>query len=167
MADSYLPDETDLEIIDLLVENGRLSAAEIANRIGDVSERTIRNRLNALIEHKLIHIGALPDPNALGLKVFAEVMVSVEPGQTVPVAERLVAFENINYLSAVLGHYQLMLEFGAEDVPALYAFVDTIRAIPGVRETEVIVIPMILKTFGYTTQAFEKLRAEHGRVDEK
>ena len=164
MADSYLPDETDLEIIDLLVENGRLSAAEIASRIGDVSERTIRNRLNALIEHKLVHIGALPDPNALGLKVFAEVLVKVEPGQTVPVAERLVAFENINYLSAVLGQYQLMLEFGAEDVPALYAFVDTIRAIPGVRETEVIVIPMILKTFGYTTQAFEKLRAEQGRA---
>ena len=94
-------------------------------------------------------------------------LVGVDPGMIVAVAERLVAYENINYLSCVLGRFQLMLEFGAEDVPALYAFVDTIRAIPGVRETEVIVIPMILKTFGYTTQAFEKLRAEHGRVQAK
>lgn len=153
-------DDTDLEIIDLLVENGRLSAAEIANRIGDVSERTVRNRLSSLFERKLIHIGALPDPTTLGMNLLADVAIQVEPGKVFEVAKQLADYENINYVACTTGETDISIQLGAKTVSELHAFVaDTIGNLPGVRKTSTTIIPIILKTFGYKTKDFDKLVA--------
>lgn len=161
-------DDTDLEIIDLLVENGRLSAAEIANRIGDVSERTVRNRLSSLFERKLIHIGALPDPTTLGLNVLADVAIQVEPGKVFKVARLLADYENINYVACTTGETDISVQMGAKTVAELHAFVaDTIGGLPGVRKTMTTVIPIILKTFGYKTRAFDELAEKLNRPKRK
>jgi Lrp/AsnC family transcriptional regulator for asnA, asnC and gidA len=153
-------DGTDLEIIELLVEDGRLSAAEIANRIGDVSERTVRNRLNSLVERKLIRIGALPDATALGMNVLADVAIEVEPGRVFEVARLLVDYENINYVACTTGETDISIQLGAKTIAELHAFVsDTIGNLPGVRKTITTVIPVILKTFGYKTRDFDKVAA--------
>lgn len=55
-------DDLDRSIIALLTEDGRLSASEISTRIGGVSERTVRNRISALLQNRHIVIGAIPDP---------------------------------------------------------------------------------------------------------
>jgi Lrp/AsnC family transcriptional regulator for asnA, asnC and gidA len=161
-------DDTDLEIIDLLVENGRLSAAEIANRIGDVSERTVRNRLNSLFERKLIHIGALPDPTTMGMNVLADVAIQVEPGKVFEVARLLVDYENINYVACITGETDISIQMGAKTVAELHAFVaDTIGNLPGVRKTMTTIVPVILKTFGYKTKAFDELAEKLNRPKRK
>lgn len=168
MDSTYHVDDTDLEIIDLLVENGRLSAAEIANRIGDVSERTVRNRLSSLFERKLIHIGALPDPTTMGMIVLADVAVQVEPGKVFEVAKLLADFENINYVACTTGDTDISIQMGAKTVAELHAFVtDTIGRLPGVRKTMTTVIPVILKTFGYKTKAFDELAEKTNRPKRK
>lgn len=161
-------DDTDLEIIDLLVENGRLSAAEIANRIGDVSERTVRNRLSSLFERKLIHIGALPDPTTLGMNVLADVAIQVEPGKVFEVAKLLADYENINYVACTTGETDISIQVGAKNIAELHTFVaDTIGNLPGVRKTTTTVIPLILKTFGYKTKAFDELAEKLNRPKRK
>ncbi len=158
MDNAYRIDDTDLETINLLVENGRLSAAEIAGRIGDVSERTVRNRLSSLFERKLIHVGALPDPTTLGINVLADVAIQVEPGKVFEVAKLLVDYENINYVACTNGETDISVQIGAKNVAELHAFVaDTIGNLSGVRKTITTVIPVILKTFGYKTRAFDEL----------
>ena len=47
-------DQLDKEIIDLLTRDGRMSCAEIARAIGTVSERSVRYRLEKLIEENII-----------------------------------------------------------------------------------------------------------------
>lgn len=164
MDENYQIDETDLEIIELLVEDGRLPAAEIANRIGDVSERTVRNRLNALVERKLIRIGALPDASALGMHVLADVAIEVEPGRVFDLARLLVDYDNINYVACTTGETDISIQLGAKTVAELHAFVtDTIGNLPGVRKTVTTVLPVILKTFGYKTKDFDKLAATLGK----
>ncbi len=154
MTDAYQPDDTDLEIIDLLVENGRLTAAEIANRIGDVSERTIRNRLNALIERKLIRIGAMPDPAVLGHSVLADVFIETAPGRAREVADKLAAYDCINYVTCTLGVYDLSIQVMAGDNAELHRFLtDEVGRIPGVRKCTPLLVPELVKTFGYTTRA--------------
>jgi Lrp/AsnC family transcriptional regulator for asnA, asnC and gidA len=168
MDSTYHVDDTDLEIIDLLVENGRLSAAEIANRIGDVSERTVRNRLSSLFERKLIHIGALPDPTTMGMIVLADVAIQVEPGKVFEVAKLLADFENINYVACTTGDTDISIQMGAKTVAELHAFVtDIIGRLPGVRKTMTTVIPVILKTFGYKTKAFDELTEKTNRPKRK
>ncbi|MHB8776134.1 MAG: Lrp/AsnC family transcriptional regulator [Anaerolineales bacterium] len=161
-------DDTDLEIIDLLVENGRLSAAEIANRIGDVSERTVRNRLSSLFERKLIHIGALPDPTTMGMNVLADIAIQVEPGKVFEVAKLLADYENINYVACTTGETDISVQIGAKTVAELHAFVaDTIGNLPGVRKTITTIIPIILKTFGYKTKDFDELAKKLNRPKRK
>lgn len=161
MNDTYRIDETDLEIIDLLVEDGRISAAEIANRIGSVSERTVRNRLRTLIEHKLIRIGALPDPTTLGMNVMADVAIQVEPGKEFEVAKQLADYENICYVACTIGETDVSISLGASNVAELHQFVaDVIGSLPGVLKTTTMITPFILKTFGYKTKDFDKVAAK-------
>ncbi len=55
-------DELDLNIISMLVNDGRISNAAIAGQApAPVSEETIRRRKARLMQHGLIHISAVPD----------------------------------------------------------------------------------------------------------
>lgn len=161
MAEEYKLDEMDLAIVDALGDNGRLSPSEIALKIGDISERTVRTRLAALIENKLIYVGAMSDPSALESNVLADVVVDVEPGKVSEVADRLVDYECINYVAITSGGYSIALAMSAKTNLELIEFVDTvIGKIPGVRATNVVILLSILKTFGWTTKSAEKLRAK-------
>ena len=59
-------DNIDLKIVDLLMENGRRPSAEIARRLGDISERAVRYRINRLVQGKVIQVSAITDPRSLG-----------------------------------------------------------------------------------------------------
>ena len=157
-TDAYTINATDIAIIRLLTEDGRLSSSEIAKRIGNISERTVRNRLNALIERSLIRVGALPDPAALGPMVIADVMIQVQPGKVMDVAKRLVEYDAVNYVACITGENDIALQISAPTIVELYKFVSThIGTLSFVRKTSTTMIPMVLKTFGYKTRDFERL----------
>ena len=82
----YEPDDFDWKIIALLNEDGRMPSAEIARKLGDVSARTVTNRINALTEHGIINVRAVVDPEMVGYGVMADVFVEVEPGHVREVA---------------------------------------------------------------------------------
>jgi len=46
----YEIDKTDANIVSLLLEDGRMPASEIARRLGDVSERAVRYRIDRMID---------------------------------------------------------------------------------------------------------------------
>lgn len=153
-------DNLDLQIIDLLIEDGRRSAAEIAQHIPDVTERTIRNRINALIENKVIQISAIPDPVAIGLSAIADVFIEVEPGSLYEVAEKLVAYDNVSYVACSTGDSDISLQVVAQTNAELFAFVtDELNHIPGVRKVTTSIVPVILKRFGYRTRSIIKLES--------
>jgi DNA-binding Lrp family transcriptional regulator len=49
----YKIDNIDQNIIDMLMEDGRMACSEIARRIGGVTERAIRYRLERLVKKLL------------------------------------------------------------------------------------------------------------------
>lgn len=151
-------DDIDLQIIDLLIEDGRRSAAEIAQIVVGVTERTVRNRIYALIEKKIIQISAIPDPIALGLTAIADVFIEVEPGSLYEVAEKLVAYDNISYVACSTGDSDISLQVVAQTNAELFAFVtDELSRISGVRKVTTSIVPVILKRFGYRTRSIIKL----------
>ena len=159
MADDYKVDDLDLAIIEILGNNGRASASEIANRIGDISERTIRNRLAALIERRLVHIGAMADPTAMGSKVHADVMLEVDADRTFEIADTLVGFPSVNYVACTTGEFGVCIAMSAKTTAELMAIVHgEIAKIPGVRRTVINVLLAILKTFGSPTNSLDGLR---------
>lgn len=156
-------DQLDRSIIGLLGENGRLSAAEIATRLGEVSERTVRNRIATLLQNRQIVIGAIPDPAALGKEVQAELLLEVQPGKVGEVAARLAEYEQVYYLAALSGEFSLSVSVFLGSDAELLDFVDSaIGQIPGVRRVVSNVVLRLYKAFGTRTTALDALTAGEG-----
>lgn len=150
-------DDTDLAIIDLLIEDGRMSCEEMAAKLGNISARAVRYRMNAMLEHDVIQISAVPDPQALGLNVVADVYIEVEPGAVFEVGRKLAAYDNVVYVACSTGDRDISIQVVAHSNAELFAFVaDEIGQTPGVRKTTTSITPMVLKRFGYRASALAK-----------
>ncbi len=72
-------DIIDLQIVELLMEDGRIPAAEVARRVGGgISERVARYRINRLLNDKVIQIRPIINPQAFGMTTRADVVLEVE-----------------------------------------------------------------------------------------
>ena len=89
----YRLDHIDRQIVALLLKDGRMSCAAIARSIGRLSERAMSSRIERLIRSGVIQVGAVVNPQALGLDVIADVFLEVAPGQVREVAERFAALK--------------------------------------------------------------------------
>lgn len=154
MSQRYHIDNLDRQIIAYLTEDGRLSAAEIAARIGSVSERTIRNRIAGLLQAKMIVIGAIPDPAALGRDVQFDLLIEVEPGKLEDVAIQLGEYEEIGYLAATSGAANLAASLYVTEHAALLEFVEQeLGKLPGVKQVTSSLVLRLYKVFGTRTTA--------------
>ncbi len=139
-------DTVDLRIVDCLMEDGRMSCAQIAERVDGVSERVVRYRLSRLIEQELISIRAIPNPKALGYPVVADVILQVEPGLVNSVAQTMAGYECTSYVGCSLGERDVSVQIFAHDNAELYSFVtNVIGKVPGVQRTSTFIVPVVLK----------------------
>jgi Lrp/AsnC family transcriptional regulator for asnA, asnC and gidA len=139
-------DTTDREIVDLLMEDGRMPSAEIARRIGGISERSVRYRIDRLVSQGIIRISAIPDPRALGFSVIADVSIEVEPGDVLQVARKLAEYACVSYVGCATGERDVSVQIVARDNAELYTFVtEVLGNVPGVRKTTTSIIPILLK----------------------
>jgi Lrp/AsnC family transcriptional regulator, regulator for asnA, asnC and gidA len=142
----YKPDQTDWKIIALLNKDGRMSSAEIARELGDVSARTIKNRIDALTQHGIINIRSIINPEALGYDVLADVFIETEPGQLRAVADSVAQMSLVTYVACATGDTDIIISVRAHDIKELYNFVlEQVENIPGVRHTKTFPLPLSLK----------------------
>ena len=142
----YEIDKITYDIVALLMEDGRMSASEIARRIGDVTERTVRYRIERMVEEGLMSISAIVNPQALGFNTVADVFLEVESDLIPEVAEKVAQFENVSYVACSIGETDVSLQVVAQDTAEVYRFVtEVIRKIPGVRKTTTSIVPLIVK----------------------
>ncbi|MFZ5858920.1 MAG: Lrp/AsnC family transcriptional regulator [Chloroflexota bacterium] len=142
----YEIDKIDLKIVNLLLEDGRKSASEIARQIGEVSERAVRYRIERMIEEDVIRIAAVVRPEAFGLPIKADVWLEVESDRIREVAQKMAEYENVTYVACSIGENDISIQVVAKDTDEVYRFVtETIRKVPGVRRTTTSIVPLILK----------------------
>jgi Lrp/AsnC family transcriptional regulator, regulator for asnA, asnC and gidA len=142
----YEFDKIDIKIVNLLLEDGRMSASEISRRMGDISERAVRYRIDKMIDEGVIQISAVVSPEALGLTIKADVWLEVESDMILDVAKKMAAFENVTYVACGIGQNDISIQVVAKDTSEVYYFVtEVIRKVPGVRKTTTSIVPIILK----------------------
>jgi Lrp/AsnC family transcriptional regulator for asnA, asnC and gidA len=142
----FEPDDFDWQIIKLLNDDGRIPSAEIARILGDVSARTVTNRINALTENGIINIRAVVDPEAVGYGVMADVFVEVEPGHVREVAELAAKFPQTSYVACSTGQCDVSISLRVRSIEELFEFVtDNLGNIPGVRRTQSFLLPVKIK----------------------
>ena len=117
-------DSTDAELIQFLVDNGRLSNVEIASLL-KTSEGTVRRRIQTLVDRGFIRgFTALLDYNLFGYMIKAHVDLQVEKKEIDKVAEELSKVDNICSLYRVIGDYNLATVIVFKNIAQLQEFID-------------------------------------------
>ena len=91
----YRIDNIDFEIVNMLMEDGRMHAAEIARRLGNKSERAVRYRIDRMIANNVIRLSAIVNPKGFGMNVVADVLLEVESDSIMDVAQKMTGYDNI------------------------------------------------------------------------
>jgi Lrp/AsnC family transcriptional regulator for asnA, asnC and gidA len=142
----YEFDKSDIKIVNLLLEDGRMSASEIARRMGNISERAVRYRIDRMVDEGVIQVSAVAKPQAFGLTTIADVWLEVESDRILEVAKKMAEFENVSYVACGIGETDVSIQVVAKDTGEIYHFVtDVIRKVPGVRKTTTSIVPLIIK----------------------
>ncbi len=145
-ADYTNLDEVDRKIVDYLREDGRMAYREIARRL-DVSEGTVRKRVNKLLETGFIKILAVGDPLKLGVPVLAATTIKVAPGKQEDVGDKLAGFDNVRYVALGVGAKDLMVESLHRNLDDLHDFLaNTVGQLPGVRDLNTFQVVRIKKS---------------------
>ena len=142
----YNIDKLDIRIVNLLLEDGRMPASEIARRIENISERAVRYRIDRMLDEGVVRISAVARPHAFGLTTIADVWMEVESDRILEVAKKMAEFDNVSYVACGIGETDVSIQIVAKDTSEIYHFItEVIRKVPGVRKTTTSIVPLILK----------------------
>jgi DNA-binding Lrp family transcriptional regulator len=128
-------DQLDRRILDLLVEDARVSTAALARQLG-VARSTVQERITRLERTRVIagytvRLG----PAATGRRVAAHVAITVDPKRSDHVQQTLRRIEGVRTLHTVSGPFDLIAVVAAETTAEIDAVLDRIGAIAGVERT--------------------------------
>ena len=117
-------DDLNRGIIKMLQQDGRLPYKDIARAL-DVSEGTIRNRVQSMKRSGVLKIVALTDPMAIRYQADAMIGIKVAPPATPrAVALRLSELGEVVYVLWVSGRYDLLIEVVCETSGAFQDFLE-------------------------------------------
>jgi Lrp/AsnC family transcriptional regulator for asnA, asnC and gidA len=142
----YNFDKIDIKIVNLLLEDGRMPASEISRRLGDISERAVRYRIDRMVNEGVIQISAVARPQAFGLTTIADIWLEVESDRILEVAKKMAELDNVSYVACGIGESDVSIQIVAKDTAEIYQFVtEVVRKVPGVRKTTTSIVPLIIK----------------------
>jgi len=142
--DPGLLDDLNKAIVEQLQADGRRSYAAIAHAVG-LSEAAVRQRVQRLLEAGVMQIVAVTDPLQVGFARQAMIGVNAD-GDLRDVADKLSGLPEVDYVVITAGSFDILLEVVCEDDEHLLALLnDSIRSVPGVRDTETFVYLRLAK----------------------
>lgn len=126
-------DAIDDKIIKLLQSNGRLPYTEIARSAG-VSEATVRNRLQRLLDSGIIQIVAASNPFRLKYGVVGKILLDIDFDKRESIIAELKKIDKLWYIARLSGNPDLDVECFAQSAEELRGILDHIGAVEGVRK---------------------------------
>lgn len=130
-------DAIDLQILKLLQDDGRMSNADLAQRVG-LAPPTVLRRVKLLEERGFIRgYAALVDPLALGLTVTAFIFIETSSGCDLPaVSTFLIGLPGVQEVHRLIGEWCFMLKVRTDTPQSLEQIIyRQLRSNPAVRRT--------------------------------
>jgi DNA-binding Lrp family transcriptional regulator len=128
-------DETDRRLIDLLREDARAPAADLARKMG-LARTTVQSRIERLRRSGVIagFSVRLADAVERG-QIRAYVLITAHPKQAAAVISEMRHLTGVRQLQSVSGAFDLIALVEAPTVDAMDALIDAIGALTGVERT--------------------------------
>ncbi len=138
-------DELDYQILLALRENARQPAADIA-RLTGANERTVRNRIDRMVESGAIRLTSIVDPHAFGYINTVDIFLEVDPDQEQIAIENLLSRQEITYLALGQGTKEVSIEGRFKDIAEMREFLGRVLpAVPGVSVKGYALVPRIIR----------------------
>jgi Lrp/AsnC family transcriptional regulator for asnA, asnC and gidA len=155
---SSILDELDRRIVAALASDGRRPFRDIAREL-DISEGTVRFRVTRLQEEGLIRVTAVGSPLALGVNVYAMILIRVKPGHVAETGRILSSYPNVRFVSAAFGSVDLFIQTLHRDTRDLHRFVseELPRRLPAITSIETCQLTEVLKSSWTWGEWFEYL----------
>jgi len=139
-------DDIDIKIINLLMEDGRIPCTEIARNIGNITERSVRYRVDRLVKEGILQVCGIVNPKAVGFTVIADVWLVVDADSILEVAKKMTEFEIVSYVACGIGETDVSVQVLGRSNEEIYRFItEVIGKVPGVRKTITSIVPLVLK----------------------
>ena len=117
-------DDVDRKIIALVQLDGRRSYASIGRKL-DISEGTVRTRINQLTSANILRFIAVVDPVEIGYKSWAMLGITVVPGVSpYDLALELSEHSEVTYATVVASKFDLLVEIWCLNSDKLVDFLE-------------------------------------------
>ena len=120
-------EKLDKKIILAMQEDGRMTNTQMARKFG-VSESTIRNHVNYLLQSGVMKVKAEMNPDQMGNNLFCLIGFHVKMSHMRQVIENLKKQANIFYLAVVTGRYDIVAFAITKTREELSTFLENIGA---------------------------------------
>lgn len=138
-------DRIDKRILTRLQEDGRYRYQDIADELG-VTERTVRRRVETLIESGVLQIVGVTDPFKVGMNSIALVGAKVKRQHIDEIVDQLSRCKQVRYVGLSTGSYDLIIEVVMESNQELGDFlIDELTCVNGIIHTDTSLILRICK----------------------
>lgn len=138
-------DTVDRQIVSALREDGRMSFAQIAKRLG-VSAGMVRQRYMQMVADEALQVVPVTNVTLLGYNMLAMIGVEVDGDRMLDIAREIASFEEVLYLVICTGTYDMLVEVRCRDTEHLLKFLtESLRSVKGVRSTETFTYLQIVK----------------------
>ena len=130
-------DQTDQRIIEILIENGRMSYVDIGKEL-NISRVAVRDRVNHLMDNGIIEkFAAVINAEKVGKAVSAFFEVDCEPAFLVEVAQKLADNPSVASCYQMTGPSTLHMHVLVDDFNALEYFINNeLYALEGISRVE-------------------------------
>jgi len=135
----------DFKIIRYLNEDARVSSAHLAREL-NLSERTIRHRINRLIEGDVIKTVAVVNPIIFGYNLVVDILCEVSIEDRDAVIETVRHLPEVSYLAFSTGDQDFSFQALFKNSEDMHSFItQRLYSIPGIRRTRTVLVPRIVK----------------------
>lgn len=147
-------DEKDRKILRLLIEEPRITVADIARKVGAQRDTVIYRMRRFEKKGLIMKYHVVIDSAALGLDIFMLVLVKTAPvGQAEldELIEGLMQHKNVTHVAKLVGKYDFMLYMAASD---MVAFDQALTEVKSIKEGVIIEIEPIGVSEAYKIDDF-------------
>ncbi len=138
-------DQLDYQILTLLNENARMSAAEMEKRTG-ANQRNIRKRLNRLLDLGAIRLKGIVEPKVFGYGISVDIFLNIEEGFEDSIMRTLAEMDPICYLATGQNSNELSIEARFRDFESMEHFMKKeLPAIEGLTINGYALVPRIVQ----------------------
>ncbi len=138
-------DDIDLQIINLLQEDSRLSFNKIARELG-ISVGTAYNRIKSLEDKRILKgYTAIVDPVKVGYGLTAIILIQAEGKHLLDVENKISKIDNVISVYDITGDFDIAVVARFKDRSSLNSFIKSLLAMPYVKRTVTNVVLNVVK----------------------